>query len=176
MSFQPKNDVWLISDTHFNHANILKFDDGRGDDFLSVDYMNKVMYERWNDSVKPGDIVYHLGDVFMGDREWFSKFWPKLHGRKRLIVGNHDDIKFLSRGSFFQKVQMWRIIPEYGVVLTHVPIVLGEDHPKYKYNIHGHTHRYIVPDSRYLNVCVENTDYAPIKLEDVIQKLKVVNG
>lgn len=67
-------DIWLISDTHFNHANILKFTDSRTGlpvrpGFESVDHMNEHMIERWNSVVKPGDIVYHLGDVVMGNKE-----------------------------------------------------------------------------------------------------------
>src|SRR6056297_2500022 len=112
------SDIWVISDTHFFHSNILKFTDSttgkliRGSRFDSVEEMNECMLDNWNSVVKPGDKVYHLGDVFIGPKEDFQKFWPKLNGGKRLIVGNHDDIKFLASGGFFQKVQMWRMFPE----------------------------------------------------------------
>lgn len=172
MSFQPKRDVWLISDTHFNHSNILTFENGRGHQFSGVDQMNYHMLERWNDTVKPGDIVYHLGDVFFGDKQWFKTFWPKLHGSKRLIVGNHDDVKFLSAGGFFQKIMMWRIIPEYKVVLTHVPILMDQGNHKYEYNIHGHIHWHDSPSNKYKNVCVEKIDYTPIHIEEAVSQWK----
>ena len=66
-------DIWVMSDTHFRHKNILTFRDSstgklvRGDDFASVDEMDEHMIERWNSVVKQGDLVYHLGDVVMGE-------------------------------------------------------------------------------------------------------------
>lgn len=178
-------DIWLISDTHFFHANILKFKDSngeliRGSRFSSVEEMNQCMLDNWNSVVKPGDKVYHLGDVMMGSKEEFLKFWPKLHGSKRLIVGNHDDIKFFSNG-LFAKVQMWRMMPEFGLLLTHVPV---HESSLYRYpskdkpeewgnapqsllNIHGHIHQNPSPPGPYRCVCVEQIDYTPINIEEL---------
>jgi calcineurin-like phosphoesterase family protein len=45
-------DIWIVSDTHFGHANILKFVDSktgipvRGDRFANVDEMNEHMIEK----------------------------------------------------------------------------------------------------------------------------------
>jgi calcineurin-like phosphoesterase family protein len=102
-------DIFVISDTHFRHSAILSFKDRNGDPvrghlFADVDAMDEHMIERWNSVVKQGDVVYHLGDVAIlktqSDEQWFKKNWARLNGSKRLIVGNHDDIKFLSSGGF----------------------------------------------------------------------------
>ena len=74
--------IWLISDTHFFHSNILKFTDDngeliRGKLFDTVEQMNECMLDNWNSVVKPGDIVYHLGDVMMGNKEEFKKYWKQ---------------------------------------------------------------------------------------------------
>ena len=72
-------DIWVISDTHFNHANIIKFTDSntgeliRGSRFSSTKEMDDHMIDRWNATVKPGDKVYHLGDVVFGDKDYFQK-------------------------------------------------------------------------------------------------------
>lgn len=178
-------DIWVISDTHFRHKNILTFRDSttgklvRGDDFKDVDEMDEHMIERWNSVVKQGDIVYHLGDVVMGDQEWFKKNWPRLHGSKRLIVGNHDDIKFFASGGFFQKVSMWRMFPEFGLMLSHVPLHesgllrLVDKNGKYPedaetlLNIHGHIHQNPSPDGPYRNVSVEAINYTPVNIEEL---------
>lgn len=188
-------DIWIISDTHFRHANILKFTDGktgklvRGDTFANVDEMDEHMIERWNSVVKQGDIVYHLGDVVMGDREWFKSNWPRLNGSKRLIVGNHDDIPFLASGGFFKKVQMWRMFPEFGLIFSHVPLhqsslkrhwIKREDHNLVQYwwkrytsrnkcllNVHGHIHQNPSPSGPYRNVSVEAINYTPINIEEL---------
>ncbi len=164
-------DIWLISDTHFLHANSLKWGDGtRADHFKDVHHMNEVMIDNWNMVVKPGDKVYHLGDVFMGNKDEFKKLWPRLNGRKRLIVGNHDDIKFLSSGGFFQKVQMWRIFKEHDMVLTHVPI--HNDHFRVgSFNVHGHIHEKESPTPMHECVCVEQINYTPVNIESLRDKL-----
>lgn len=174
--YNKLRDIWVTSDTHFNHENIIHY---CGRPFSCAEEMNEVMVDNWNSVVKPGDKVYHLGDVFMGDRDEFKRLWPKLNGQKRLLVGNHDDIKFLSSGSFFKKVGMWRMFPDYKCVLTHVPIHLSEDDSgRYLYNLHGHIHNDEVTDgdnnidSRYFNCCVEHHNYTPIHLYETMEKVQ----
>jgi len=178
-------DIWVISDTHLGHQNILKFTDGatgnlvRGHLFDNIDQMDEYMLEKWNSVVKPGDIVYHLGDVFMGCKDRFKRQWPKFNGSKRLIVGNHDDIPFLSSGGFFKKVQMWRMFPEFGLMFSHVPLHesnllrLKEKGGKWPedteslLNVHGHIHQNPSPDGPYRNVSVEAVDYTPVNIEEL---------
>ncbi len=171
-------DIWVISDTHLGHENMLKFKNRntdklvRGDQFDNVDQMDDYMLEKWNSVVKQGDIVYHLGDVFMGSKERFTSNWPKFKGSKRLIVGNHDDIKFLSSGGFFKKVQMWRMFPEFGLLLSRVPLHesslwRGKDDVKQIRNVHGHIHENPSPDGPYKCVCVEQIDYTPVNIEEL---------
>lgn len=174
-------EIFITSDTHFQHSNILNFRDKttgkliRGEKFSNVDEMNEFMIDRWNSVVKNGDIVYHLGDVVIGDQEWLKTNWPRLRGSKRLIIGNHDDIKFLSSGGFFKKVAMWRKFPEFGLILTHVPLHPGtlkqgssEDTESFAFkNLHGHIHQNASPEGPYQNVCVEVTNYTPINIEEL---------
>lgn len=168
-------DIWLISDTHFNHENILRFTDKFEKpirpNFKDVNHMNEVMVENWNGVIKPGDKVYHLGDVFFGDRDKFKSLWPKLNGSKRLVVGNHDDIKWLSSGGFFQKVYMWRIFKDFDMVLSHVP-VHQSSFGKVNFNVHGHIHEKLSPTMSHECVCVEQTDYTPVNIEELRDKLK----
>lgn len=168
-------DIWLISDTHFSHQNMLKFTDSKSGDlvrpgFDDYHHMNEYMIEKWNSRVKQGDIVYHLGDVFMGDKDEFKKLWPRLNGSKRLIVGNHDDVKFLASGGFFAKVTMWRMFKEFGLLLTHVPIhdsglYRGAGEGKQMLNVHGHIHQNPSPNGPYKNVSVEAINYTPVNIE-----------
>ena len=168
--------IWVISDTHFGHENILRFMDNNGNHirpFDNVNQMNEYMIEKWNSAVKPGDKVYHLGDVFFGDKENFKKLWPKLYGSKTLIVGNHDDIKWLSSGGFFKNVHMWRMFPEHGLLFSHVPvdrsIVEGLTCHKDKrfLNVHGHIHNNPSPTGYHFNVSVEWIDYTPWNIEEI---------
>tara|TARA_B110000503_G_scaffold79985_1_gene122671 strand:- start:1309 stop:1860 length:552 start_codon:yes stop_codon:yes gene_type:complete len=178
------SDIWVISDTHFRHANILKFTDSTTGElvrpqFTDVDAMDEHMIEQWNSVVKQGDKVYHLGDVVIGDQEWFKKNWPRLNGSKRLIVGNHDDIPFLASGGFFKKVSMWRMFPEFGLMLSHVPLHINSLYryppkgstetfePVAMLNVHGHIHQNPSPEGPYRNVSVEAINYTPVNIEEL---------
>lgn len=173
--------IWVTSDSHYNHANILTFIDYNGNktrEFDNADQMNECILDSWNSVVKPGDIVYHLGDVFFGDREKFKKDWPKFNGSKRLIIGNHDDIQFLSSGAFFKKVLFWRMFPEYELLLSHVPLHVsslyrGADHSAPLYNVHGHIHTMSSPPGPYKCVCVEQTNYTPVNIEDLAKEARI---
>jgi calcineurin-like phosphoesterase family protein len=170
-------DIWIVSDTHFGHANILNFTDSNTGlkvrpEFDTVEQMNECMIENWNSVVKQGDIVYHLGDVLFGDKENFKVMWPKLKGSKRLIVGNHDDIPFLASGGFFKKVLMWRMFPEFGLLMSHVPLHenslwRGKDQDKQMVNVHGHIHQNPSPEGPYKCVCVEQINYTPVNIEEL---------
>jgi len=181
-------DIWLISDTHFGHANILKFTDNdgnliRGDRFSSIEEMNETMVENWNKTVKPGDLVYHLGDVFMGPKEDFLKLWKWLPGSKRLVLGNHDDAKFFIKNELVTKVVVWREFHEHGLLLSHIPLDPSglmryrhaapvNDHKGQRMlkNVHGHIHQNPSPTDHHFCVCVEHIDYTPIHIEEVKQK------
>ena len=171
--------IWVISDTHFNHANILKFEDRVGKavrgQFSSVEDMNEHMIQRWNEVVKPGDKVYHLGDVVFGDNkvEWMDINMPRMNGSKRLVFGNHDEPSHFVGKGHFQKTSLWRIFKEFNILLTHVPVhestVMegrgGSIRPML--NVHGHIHQNESPSQFHHCVCVEHTDYRPVNIEDL---------
>ena len=173
------SNIWVISDTHFRHSNILNFIDHNTGKlvrpmFTDVDAMDEHIIERWNSVVKTGDTVYHLGDVVMGkDKlDWMNNNWSRLRGSKILIVGNHDNIKFLTSFNWFDKVLYWENLISYGLLLTHAPVhprTLREDRYKGQdmLNIHGHLHTNRSPGLDYINVCVEVNDYTPISLEEL---------
>jgi len=135
--------------------------------------MNEVMIERWNSAVRPGDKVYHLGDVVIGrDQEsWMKANWPRLAGSKNLICGNHDDIKMLAKGGFFAKIYESRDLREFGLLLTHRPqhesAVWDYNRHRPMLNVHGHMHRHGSPEGRYKSVCVELINYTPVNIEEL---------
>lgn len=164
-------DIWVTSDTHFFHENVIKYSNRP---FKDAKEMNECLVDNWNSVVKPGDKVYHLGDVAMGPehREELPSLLSKLNGSKRLIVGNHDDIPWLSKGGWFKKVMLWRVFTEWNLLLTHVPIHESSIHERIVVaggvNVHGHIHTYDSPNGPYFNACVEKHNYTPIHIEDIL--------
>jgi calcineurin-like phosphoesterase family protein len=185
-------DIYFISDTHFNHANILNFkrnDDSPLRQFDNVSHMNEVMIDNWNKVVKPQDKIYHLGDVAFGNVSDFQSIMKRLNGHKRLIAGNHDKfdtIDYLrAKDDGLKLFEM--VIPcrEFGdqtipFIVSHIPIHRDSLQKRrgFFYNVHGHTHEQLVktsggiPDSGYINICVEHTNYSPIHLEDLMKRMK----
>ena len=174
------SNTFLISDTHFGHANILTFkrDDGTPlRPFTSVEEMNETMVDNWNKVVRPSDKIYHMGDMGYVNATQFDSFMSRLNGTKVLIRGNHDDhLKLNQLAKHFKDVRAMHILDK--MLLTHIPI-----HPsslgRWRINIHGHLHANIVrhadtnaEDLRYLNVCVEHTNYTPIDFESVRSLVK----
>ncbi len=157
--------IYVISDTHFGHENFLKFRDDDGNlirDFSCVQEVDELMVSNWNETVRDEDIVYHLGDVYF-KQGW--KHLERLKGRKRLVLGNHDKGKspHLLRG--FQKIFCSRMFPEFGIILTHHPIIIPEN-GKFSKNIHGHIHQNPCPTENHINVSVEAIDYRPVNIEE----------
>ena len=163
---------YLISDTHFGHANIIKFTDNDGKKtrpFDSVEEMDEFMVKNWNNTVKPSDRVYHLGDVVINRKA--LPILDRLNGKKVLIKGNHDIFKLRDYAKYFDDVRAYKVMPKHGIIMSHIPIH-PESLSRWKLNIHGHLHTNHLADKKYLNVCVENINYTPIDLDVIIQSLE----
>lgn len=81
--------IWITSDTHFNHQNILAYEP-ESRPFNTVEEMNETIINNWNSKISPTDDVYHLGDFFMGQQTGIEPILKRLNGNITLIRGNHD--------------------------------------------------------------------------------------
>ena len=57
--------LYFTSDHHFWHTNIIQYCNRP---FVSIEEMNEVLIQNWNDLVLPEDEVYYLGDFSMAAR------------------------------------------------------------------------------------------------------------
>ena len=169
-------DTWLISDTHFTHSGILKFVGYDGKPlrvFKDANHMDEHIIEKWNSVVKPGDKIYHLGDVVIRPTRESMKILSRLNGNKTLILGNHDDPDMGLYRGYFHHVYSTRRLGE--LLLSHFPV-----HPmslgKSKACVFGHVHNNIVPGQygpQYYNISIEVLeDYTPIHFEDLRSKIQ----
>ena len=58
--------IYFISDTHFNHSNIIKYTNKL---FKDVIEMNNTIINNWNSIIKEDDTIFHLGDFALVDDE-----------------------------------------------------------------------------------------------------------
>lgn len=82
--------TFAVSDTHFGHANIIKYCNRP---FQTVNDMNTSLIKRWNSRVQSDDTVYLLGDFAMGpgvDDDYVVSIMKQLNGNKFAVLGNHD--------------------------------------------------------------------------------------
>lgn len=176
--------VFLVSDTHFGHAGVCRFlrEDGtKLRPWDNPDEMDEAMVKAWNETVKPTDKVYHLGDVVINRKA--LKTLHRLNGDKVLIKGNHDIFRLEEYTQHFREVRAYHVMN--GMILSHIPL-----HPeslgRFGVNIHGHLHSNRVMkdngyggkviDPRYHSVCVEMTDFRPILFEDVLKRIQEEGG
>ena len=158
---------YVISDTHFGHANIIKYCDRP---FSSVQEMDRVLIDNWNSVVRPEDTVWHLGDFGLGDFGYLADVCSELNGHIILIQGNHDraPAKMLDLG-IDEVYQVWKgTLLEKRVYFSHRP---NYDLKGPVLHLYGHVHNNPLgrkTPPRSYNVSVENIDYRPIPLSEAL--------
>lgn len=166
-------ETFFISDTHFGHANMLKFTDNRGipirTGFANVDDMNETIIQRWNKIVGHQDRVIHCGDVAFGKEA--LQMCHRLKGIKHLVLGNHDNMDIQAYAKIFSKIFGAKYIGGDIAICTHIPIHEGSLRG-FGLNIHGHLHERRIFDRRYFNVSCEQINYTPISLDDILKVTK----
>jgi len=166
--------VYVISDLHLGHKNILKFA-GRYRAWAdTVVEHNHILLARINSVCRDKrDLLYILGDVAFSIED--LDLLSELPCRKILVRGNHDRFQDGVYHKYFESIQ--GVIKYKGMWLSHAPI-----HPnelRGHINIHGHVHFNSIRnnytqalDKRYINACVEMTDGYPLDLIKIRDKYK----
>src|SRR6478735_380092 len=181
--------TWVYSDPHFYHQNICVFTNYDGSPLRPWDdaeTMTEDLIERYNALVGDQDRVYILGDVAFTPNN-MERAVSRLKGRKVLVPGNHDPQKMRRYIGLFDDIRGY--VVKKGYIMSHIPL-----HPdclyRWKLNIHGHLHGNQImatpmgfkmvqqgdehavefpldpiPDPRYFNASVEQTDFQPIELD-----------
>jgi calcineurin-like phosphoesterase family protein len=152
-------ETFFTSDTHFNHANIIKY---CSRPFSSVSEMNQEMISRWNAMVGPEDTVYHLGDFAMGQAFKWPAILKQLNGsRKILIRGGHDRRSKQMLEAGFSEVHekfKWN-----GWLLQHRPMDARRK------LLCGHIHEKWLRLGDIINVGVDVWDFTPRSIEELIK-------
>lgn len=163
--------IFVTSDLHFDHENIIKYCNRP---FKNKHEMNHVLIENWNRTVKANNIVYFLGDMTYGPKRHSIDYWlSKLNGNIRFIRGNHDTDK-ITRVDVLANNHYIKY-KGYKFLLMHDP------YRSSRYNgwiIHGDKHNndpikypHINKKNKTINVCTELTNYTPVSLDSIIEKI-----
>lgn len=152
-----------MSDLHLGHRNICKY----RTEFSTEQEHSETLFENLATATKKRDVLYLMGDVAFS-KEWLERIKGIRCNNKVLIVGNHDlEFGITMRDLVDTYDKVFSLLSYRNYWWSHCPI-----HPdelrKRKGNIHGHTHGHVLDDSRYINACVEHTNYKPITFEELI--------
>ena len=169
---------FFTSDTHFTHANIIRF---CSRPFKNVEEMDETMIANWNRVVSENDIVFHLGDFCMGGSSKWTNVLNRLNGKIYLIIGNHD-MKNLKQSCSdrFEKVamQMYIEVDKQKIYLNHCPFLCYGGAYRDTWQLFGHVHtnknntgidaprlKMLFP-TQY-DVGVDNNNFTPVSFEQV---------
>ena len=170
--------VFFTSDTHFNHANIIRF---CSRPFKNVEEMDETMIANWNRVVGENDIVFHLGDFCMGGSTKWTNVLNRLNGKIYLIIGNHD-MKNLKQSCSdrFEKVamQMYIEVDKQKIYLNHCPFLCYGGAYRDTWQLFGHVHtnknntgidapRLEMLFPTQYDVGVDNNNFTPVSFEQV---------
>lgn len=154
--------IFLVSDTHFNHTNIIKYCDRP---FKDITEMNNAIINNWNSIISKEDIVYHLGDFGLGNFDELKKIFDKLNGKKYLIMGNHD----LKRSkNFYLNLGFIGVYKKQcqieNILLTHWPHEVEKGVFNYYGHIHNKEEKEQFLDGKHKCISLEKTNYMPVEL------------
>ena len=158
--------VWVWSDLHLGHANIIRYCDRP---FRNVGHMDQALLDNWARTVGGGDTIM-VGDIAFerGANEANFARIRAIPGRTYLVPGNHDfdPVGRLRAEGFDEICALLYADGDPQLIFTHVPI--QADHlPDGWVNVHGHMHDDPPTDTRHINVSVEQLDYAPVLLSRI---------
>lgn len=160
--------MYLISDLHFWHKNILKYEPRP---FDTVEEMNDSLLININATVNKKDTLLILGDFAFCGAQKIQKLREMIKCQNvELLMGNHDRGRSLTwwEEKGFSRVYQYPIVMGGKYILSHEPL---SEVPKPFYNIHGHTHGKNM-EGRYYNVSVENINYKPILFDTIKETFK----
>ena len=174
--------IFFTADTHFGHESIRRHCNRP---WNSVEEMDEALIANWNNVVKHGDMVYHIGDFAMISEvpngvprmKLYRKLRMRLNGKIILIRGNHDKMSQDVYKDCFSEVYDLREIKIDGekITLCHYPMRSWNASVHGRKHIFGHVHARL--EGADLGVCtdagvdVPEWKFSPVIWDVMRQKL-----
>jgi len=167
--------TFFTSDTHFFHDNIIRLSKRP---FVNMDAMISTIVENWNAAVGKGDIVYHLGDVFLTwgkrDQDKVNSMLAALNGQKFLIIGNHDRDEAITSKHFVWARHYHEIKVDFGdvhkqrIVMCHYPMRSWNQMGRGAWMLYGHCHGNLPwHPGKSMDIGVDSNRFAPLEVHDI---------
>lgn len=183
--------TWATSDTHFGHANVIKYSNRP---YANVDEMDEALIQNWNACVLDDHTIIHLGDFSFKDP---ALYLNRLKGKIIYIPGNHDQMfyknkKLLDR--FENAAMLHEVTKRIGglkynlqaeikyddggergglIVVNHYANLVWNKSHHGAIHLHGHSHGNLRYPKlmRAMDVGVDPMAYYPIRLDVAVEKM-----
>lgn len=165
--------IFLTSDPHFGHANIIRYTDRP---FSSVEEMDETLIKNFNRVVGPDDTLYILGDFSMHrDFDKLIYYRDQLNCKHiHLIYGNHDiriGLTVFESASDYLEINYHHT----RFCLSHYPFLSWHGREQGAIMCHGHIHAKKRTNEinqwqrlRRFDVGVDANDYTPVSLDYIL--------
>ena len=171
--------IYITSDFHFCHNKEFLYKP-RG--FSSIEEMNIVLVENYNNIITPEDKVYILGDCMLNDNETGIKLLSQLKGHKYLAIGNHDSDARIDKyraAGLFEDIQFaYRFTyHKWNFYATHYPTITYNPNDLPRTCLCGHTHttnKFSQWDIGCYNCGLDAHANMPISIEQIIEDIKEI--
>lgn len=161
--------VWFTADSHFGHANIIKYCKRP---FETADEMDACMVQAWNTVVRKDDIVYHLGDFAISrDPRTVRRIFSQLNGSKFLTPGNHDAAATKALPWACTDHIQTKTVEGVQLVMCHYAMRVWPGSHHGSIQLYGHSHGTLPGTHASLDVGVDCWGFAPIGIEDIKRRL-----
>ncbi len=185
MNLTPKN-TFFVSDCHWQHRNIIKYSNRP---FTSVEDMDEQMVRKWNDTVKPDDNVFSLGDFAFGKIGYIKNILSRLNGNIVMVLGNHDqeiidNSESLINEGYVKEITPYKEIRIDGqfICLYHYGCRTWNRSHRGSFLLYGHSHGSLPPFGKSVDVGVDAPfvlgvpSYRPLsfyEIKDYMSKRKI---
>ena len=198
--------IYISSDLHVGHANILQFEPRRKEILGStIEAHDEALLKRFNRKLQPNDTLILLGDLGFGNSNNLFQFYSRLKCRNLILVrGNHDkhaDAQYYKIGFSCVCYEMKLKIAGKFVRLSHYPYqkpwwrcmfpwqYKEKDRHKRPVDyghllLHGHIHSggRLIDDGgwrirgRQFNIGVDANEYLPVSMETVAKFVQAADA
>jgi len=134
--------------------------------------MDESLIANWNECVKPGDTVYHLGDFCLGNDP--LRVFRRLNGNKHLCLGNHDKPKTVAKAPFawIKDTYLLKIGKEIRIWLSHYAHRRWPHSHHGAIHLYGHSHSRLPDYGRSTDVGVDAWNYKPVHLDTILKMME----
>ncbi|WP_294640413.1 metallophosphoesterase [uncultured Aureimonas sp.] len=138
---------------------------------MTVDEHDDALVDLWNAVVRPGDVVWHLGDFAYKTKRHPQEHFRRLNGVKHLVMGNHDGNAVTSREWASVQDTAEIVVDSVRLFLAHYPHLEWPRYWRQSVHLFGHVHGNREGVGRSCDVGVDAWSYRPVTLDEIMQKL-----